>query len=425
MESMARRREFLKSIAGGIAAALLPVDFAQSKFAAEEAVAEHALPAWEPGALEIHHLDTGRGNATLVLGPDGTSFLIDAGEAHSAERTMSPARPDASLRAGEWIARYVRRQLDRVQRTDLDVMLLSHLHGDHVGEVTAAGPLSGRGGYRLTGAADVAESIHVAEVIDRGWPDYSYPVHPTDPSALNFIALARSMAVHGTTVQRARAGSADQLALRKNATEYPHFSARVLAVNGDVLTGRDDSAKSLFPALAGVPSESAPTENMCCIAILLRYGNFRYYTGGDLTCDTSYGRLPWHDIETPVAEAAGAVSVAVANHHGYFDACGPAAVRALQPRVWVLPTWHVSHPDMGVLSSLFSEQLYPGPRLVFATGMAPAALLTTERFSSRLASNEGHVVLRVSRDGREFKVYVVSADDEGGNVKSAFGPFAA
>jgi hypothetical protein len=164
---------------------------------------------------------------------------------------------------------------------------------------------------------------------------------------------------------------------------------------------------------------------MCCVSLRLQYGGFRYYTGGDLTCDTDYGRLPWHDIEAPVAEAAGAVSVAVANHHGYFDACGPSAVRILRPRVWILPTWHVSHPAMSVLANLFSEDLYPGERAVFATGMTPEALLTTDRFSRLLKSSEGHVVVRVPRRGGEFSVFVVDAKDERGRVASAFGPFAA
>jgi hypothetical protein len=164
---------------------------------------------------------------------------------------------------------------------------------------------------------------------------------------------------------------------------------------------------------------------MCCASMLIEYGSFRYYTGGDLTCDTDYGRLPWHDIETPVARAAGPVTVAVANHHGYFDACGPDAVRALQPRVWVIPTWHVSHPAMSALANLFSKELYPGERLVFATGMTDAAMLTNERFSKNLASSDGHVVVRVPVGGHEFAVHVVDAGDETGTVVRSFGPFAA
>lgn len=162
----------------------------------------------------------------------------------------------------------------------------------------------------------------------------------------------------------------------------------MLAVNGDLWTGRGEGASPHFPPLASLAGAALPTENMCSVALRLQYGRFSYYTGGDLTCDTNYGRFPWHDIETPVAEAAGAVSVAVANHHGYFD-------------------------------------LYAGHRDVFATGMTPAALLTTERFSGRLASTDGHVVIRIPRGGDEFTVYVVNTEDESGKVNGQFGPFAA
>jgi L-ascorbate metabolism protein UlaG (beta-lactamase superfamily) len=425
---MPARRNFLKSSASLLAASLLPRGLgAHQASNAQEipAPAPHGdlLPPWNPGVLEIHHLDTGRGNASFVIGPDGTSLLIDAGEAHSPERTMSPARPDSSRRAGDWIARYVRRQLDRIANTDLDLMFLTHLHGDHVGEVAASSPQSSRGSYRLTGAADVAEAITVRELIDRGWPDYSYPAPPRDTTSLNYIALAKDLSAHGTKIERARAGSAQQLALRHDAARYPGFSARVLSVNGAVWTGSGDEAHDLFPPVVGLDSAAMPTENMCCASVLLQYGAFRYYSGGDLTCDTSYGRFPWHDIESPVAQAAGPVSVAVANHHGYFDACGPAFVRALQPRVWVVPTWHASHPAMNVIANLFSKDLYPGERSVFATGMTPEALLTTERFSSSLSSSDGHVVVRVAPGDRTFSVHVISAHDESGTVVKSFGPF--
>jgi hypothetical protein len=422
---MQGRRNFLKSTAGLLAVAWLPEEIVALQSPNARSGESGTLPEREPGWLEIHHIDTGRGNATFVLGPDDTSLLIDAGEAHSPERTMSPARPDESHRAGEWIARYVRRQLERTSQNSLDVLLLTHLHGDHVGEVTESSPLSSLGSYRLTGAADVAEAIHVSEILDRGWPDYPYPTPPKDPTSLNYIALARSMAKRGTTVRRARAGSLDQLALRHDASGFPNFSARTLSVNGEVWTGSGKGAKAMFPSQGELSDTLLPSENMCSVSLCIQYGAFRYYSGGDLTCETEYGRFPWRDIETPVANSAGPVSVAVANHHGYFDACGPAMVRALRPRVWVLPTWHVSHPAMNVMANIFSTELYPGDRSVFAVGMTPEALLTTERFSSGLSSSDGHVVIRVPPKGREFTVHVVDARDELGAVVKSFGPFAA
>lgn len=422
---MRGRRNFLKLASGLAATAALSPHLRSSESPSPAVLKGDKLPAWEPGVLEIHHIDTGRGNASLVLGPDGTSMLIDAGEAHSDERLMAPARPDGSRRAGEWIARYVRRQLDHAAQPALDVMLLTHLHGDHVGEVVAASPQSPRGNYRLTGAADVADALQVREIIDRGWPDYSYPAPPRDPSALNFIALTRSLAERGTKIHKAKAGSLAQLALRHDAPHYPALKARILGVNGEVWSGSGEESVSMFSSLSGLSTAAQPSENMCCISLVLQYGAFRYYSGGDLTNDTSYGLYPWHDIETPVANAASPVSVAMANHHGYFDACGPSFVRALRPPVWILPAWHASHPAMNVLANLFSTDLYAGNRSVFAVDMTAEALATNDRFAKNLSSSSGHVVVRVAPPGHEFTVYVVNAQDEQGIVEKSFGPFPA
>ena len=78
---------------------------------------------------------------------------------------------------------------------------------------------------------------------------------------------------------------------------------------------------------------------------------------------------------------------------------------------------------MNVIANLFSKELYPGERSVFATDMTPEALLTTERFSSSLSSSDGHVVVRVATGGSAFSVHVISANDESGKVVKSFGPF--
>ena len=38
------------------------------------------LPAWTPGSLDIHQINTGKGNSALFLLPDGTTMLVDAGD---------------------------------------------------------------------------------------------------------------------------------------------------------------------------------------------------------------------------------------------------------------------------------------------------------------------------------------------------------
>src|SRR5215813_8358897 len=62
------------------------------------------LPAaWSPGTLDIHQIQTGRGNAAFLIFPDGTTALIDAGAvANRPDPEIGPQRPNASCTPGEW-----------------------------------------------------------------------------------------------------------------------------------------------------------------------------------------------------------------------------------------------------------------------------------------------------------------------------------
>jgi hypothetical protein len=211
--------------------------------------------------------------------------------------------------------------------------------------------------------------------------------------------------------------------MQRDAGRFPKFSVRMLAGNGNVWTGHGENAAPHFPIK--LSTENLPSENMCSIAMKVGYGRFSYFTGGDLTDDTNYGRDLWRDIETPVSQAAGQVSVATVDHHGYFDAAGPDFVRNLQPRVWILQAWHASHPAMEVLANLYSTQLYAGPRDVFSVGLKDETALTTARFSDLLKSRDGHVLVRVEASGEKYQVIVLEDWDESDRVKAVFGPYSA
>ena len=90
------------------------------------------MPPWSPGELEIHHIDTGRGNATFLLGPDGTTILVDCGASNDDLDVSAPTRPDASREPAEWVARYALRRARAANRTTLDYLIATHIHPDHV-----------------------------------------------------------------------------------------------------------------------------------------------------------------------------------------------------------------------------------------------------------------------------------------------------
>ena len=378
------------------------------------------LPPWSRGVLEIHHLATGRGDCTLVIAPDGTSLMIDAGATAAALDVSTPPTPSGRLRPGQGIARYARRRLPP-GAAGLDYLLATHLHPDHIGEVTPASPASPEGPWRLTGITDVAGELAIGRLYDRAWPDY--PTGGGEAAlAQNYAAFARARAAQGLSNGRIVAGRADQITLTHAPSRFPDFEVRALACNGEVWSGHGDGRVHAFPPPASLAPEDRPTENMRSVALRIAYGRFRYFAGGDLTAETFDGALPWADIEGAAARACGPVDVAVACHHGYFDAVGPTCVRALQPRIWVVPAWHVTHPDMKPLERMFSRRLYPGARDVLLTQVTPEALKINQRFLSRCASTAGHVVVRVERGG-PYTVHIVDALSETGQVLTSLGPF--
>lgn len=70
------------------------------------------LPAWTSGTLDIHQIATGRGNSALIIMPDGTTLLVDAGAAGDGIPETDP-HPDASRPPGQRIVRYLQRHLPK------------------------------------------------------------------------------------------------------------------------------------------------------------------------------------------------------------------------------------------------------------------------------------------------------------------------
>ena len=180
-----------------------------------------SLPPWKPGVLEIHQIATNRGNSSLLILPDGTTLMVDAGAIYGATPYLSDPLPSVQHRPGEWIGRYANRRLEASGLTSIDTFLLTHLHGDHVGYLPPDGPLSSDGTYRLTGVSDVAAIVPIQSFVDRAWPDYTYPVPADTDFQKNYRAFLQAQIKAGKRVVRFRPGSKDQFALQHASSGYP------------------------------------------------------------------------------------------------------------------------------------------------------------------------------------------------------------
>ncbi len=390
------------------------------------------LQPWRPGALDIHHISTGRGNVAFAVCPDGTTILIDAGALHTASDWDSDEKyrishlPNASRRPGEWIARYISRHMPSGRQPEIDYFILTHLHPDHMGGLDLLTPkpaISRLGPYQLTGVMDVHEQLPIKIILDRAYPDYNYPIELNDPHQLNYRKFISSFVQGGGTVKRFVPGSSRQIALRRSSPEtYPTFTVQNLAANGKVWNGKDNDAIDTFPPLKTLAALDYPTENKCSVALRLSYGEFRYFSAGDMDHDVAHGRQPWGDIESAVAKATGPVDVAVANHHGYVNACGANWVGSLRPRAFIVSAWDSAHPTIPSLGNMLSQDLYAGPRDVYSTALKPENIIATKRLRE-IQSGNGHVVIRVPPEGRSFEVAITTNLDESDAIIAKFGPY--
>ncbi len=381
-----------------------------------------APPAWSEGVLEIHQISTGRGNAAFMIFPDGTTLLLDAGDAGDSI-PHTEARPDSSRRAGEWIARYIRARLPANAPAKLDYAVLTHFHADHMGRYGEDLPVSRHGDYRLSGITEVAEELVIDTVLDRGWPDYQYPTALDFPAIDNYRRFLEVRSRDGLRVERFQPGRKDQIVARRNPAAYPAFEVRNVAANGEVWTGVGKATRHHFPELETLAEPDYPTENMCSLALQIRYGKFDYYAGGDQPGVVDTGGPAWNDLETPIARAVGPVDAMVVHHHGSIDPANPFLLAAMRPRVVVLPTWAAGHPAPGVLKRLLSERLYPGPRDIFATGILPPTAAVIGGRIEQLKSRSGHVMIRVAPGGETYQVWILDDSTESPRPLAVHGPY--
>ena len=380
------------------------------------------LPPWEKGYMDIHHINTGCGECAFLVFPDGTSLLIDAGENKSDNPRHVPPKPNGNKTPGEWIVDYLQDKMP-VENRKLDYALITHFHSDHMGGVLKTKNESGR--YYNTGMITVAENIQIGVLVDRGFPDYNFLVNTEDKIVKNYLNFLH-FTKRKIKVEQFVPGVNKQFKLLYDSARYAgNFEVRNLYANGWLWTGKEQEKRYLFPDFSTLQKYDIPQENTLSCALKITYGNFSYYTGGDVTGYPKPGRSAFHDVETPLAAVVGKTDVCCVNHHGYNNATNDVFISTLAPRVFIIQASDALHPNHSTLDRMFSKYIYRGKRDVFATNLHHAAEIVIGSNAELMKSKQGHIVIRVLPGGKEYYIYILDDSNTKRKIKQIFGPYTA
>lgn len=379
------------------------------------------LPDWEEGYLDIHAINTGRGESTLLIFPDGTTMLVDA-----AGSTISPTdaippppqKPNSNVSPGLAITNYTRHFI-KPASNKINYLLLTHFDPDHMGSFSTSLSLGPDGTFRMGGITEVGANIPFDILIDRGYPDYDFPTNMKSNSRIaNYIKFIDWAKKQGSTAEQFDVGKNNQIVLKEYPSTYTNFEVRNICSNGVVWAGSGSGSNNTLPSAAEVAAGNG-AENIFSIGFVLSYGKFNYFTAGDLQYNdrSSYS---WKDIEAPVATIVSAVDVMKANHHGTGNTNSTALLGSLKPQVVLIHPWRDVQPNPETISRMFTAN---GSVHIFTTNMTEANKPRLGANLSKLKAIQGHIVVRVNPGGNEYYVYVLDDSNQDYIVTGVFGPY--
>jgi len=251
-------------------------------------------PDPDAGKLRVTAIDVGQGDSTLIQTPGGRTILIDGGG--SGDETDADAS-DVGVKIVVPFLSYL-----GINR--LDVLVLTHPHGDHVG-----------------GLAAVLRAQEIGTILDGTTLPYPSPAYA------QFRALAHRRRIpYARAVRGMGLDMGDGVRLRVlNPPPSPAFGTA--ATYG---TGTDDAAINNYSA-----------------SLLVQYGRTRFVLTGDAETEAEGAMLDAH--------ADLACDVLKAGHHGSRNATGDDWLSRLQPRQAVISCGrhnHFGHPAPSTLARL-------------------------------------------------------------------------
>jgi beta-lactamase superfamily II metal-dependent hydrolase len=306
--------------------------------------------------LQIHAIHVEQGDSTLIIGPDGTTLLIDGGKPTKGRERIVP---------------YLNR-IGLSPSNGLDYIVATHMDSDHIGgldEVIKAG-------YNIKkkiwyNGSDKTGTVSIDQFFD--------------------------------TAMTTTAGSVVAISLGEIIPLGNGAKATAVAVGGKVI---------------GSETVHGTDENDKSVALLIAYNGFDYITAGDLgggefaSDQSCTGRTTSQsNVETPLAEAmksrgllfASGVEVLHVNHHGSESSTNHEYMNLLTPKVAIIQTGSgqgetYNHPRKDVVDKVLRGEgncVTVSPALVLQTGEGDPAGDQT----SRAGFVVGDIVIKTSGEG--------------------------
>jgi hypothetical protein len=339
------------------------------------------------------------------------------------ELKIRPPYPNSSKSTGEWILDYIYHFWPRSeeQRKVLDYFLLTHFHAGHMGEPGPDSLQSKDKSYLLSGITEIASQLQIDKIVDRAYPDYDFPIDlsrwPSKALANYRMFITEGYLNQNTSkVEKFTVGSKTQFAEKRNPSG--DFHIHNVKCNLDVVNENGDVVK-IEGELFTDADKLRWDENELSCAIVLQYGAFRYYEGGDQ--EAHRNKLGEIDTITPTAKAAGPVDVATANHHG--RGVSTAFRDELDPEIVIFQGIFSDQPFTSTMNILREPRKSDGKnRTLLVTDIYEERLKAIGEKGQAFASIGGHVVVRVYEPGPDqyYEIYVLDGEKM---VRSRLGPF--